>query len=124
MNEEEEKIIKSLKAKIEFFGKNYYKFIGSQVFNDLRKETKVALNLIEKLKKENEELKYENLNLKEERMIDNSSCKPLNNFYDYYDCIPKDKIRERIDTFFDNLIYVKDKDELKEALKEELLEED
>lgn len=58
--------------------------------------TKMVLNVIEKLKKENEELINENLNLKEEKMTDKSSCKPLNNFYDYYDYIPKNKIREKL----------------------------
>ena len=33
----------------------------------------------------------------------------------------KDEIRKKVDTFFDNLIFAKDINELKQALKEELL---
>lgn len=33
----------------------------------------------------------------------------------------KDKIRKKVDTFFDNIIFAKDINELKQALKEELL---
>ena len=35
----------------------------------------------------------------------------------------KDEIRKKVDTFFDNLIFAKDINELKQALKEELLGE-
>lgn len=35
----------------------------------------------------------------------------------------KDEIRKKVDTFFDNIIFAKDINELKQALKEELLGE-
>ena len=63
----------------------------------LRRENRELMERLTDTVKENEELKYENFNLKQEKMIDKSSCKPLNNFYDYYDCIPKSKIREKIE---------------------------
>lgn len=94
MTEEENKAIESLKTKIEFMGDNYYKIMGSQVFNDLRKETKVALNLIEKLQKEIEEKTIiimagaEKVKQLEKEFIIKQEVKE--------NYIPKDKIRELI----------------------------
>lgn len=112
MTEEEKKAIEMLKdrqkdllegSKSDFYSSN------RELYKEHAEAIDTILNLIEKLKKENEDLKYENLNLKEERMIDNSSCKPLNNFYDYYDCIPKDKIKGKIKEYNKEIKTYEDK---------------
>lgn len=87
MTEEEKKAIESLKVKIEFMGDNYYKIMSSQAFNDLRKETKVVLNLIEKLKKENEEF----LKQDEKYVKHYVTMRDIKKYF-----IHKDKIREKI----------------------------
>ena len=56
------------------------------------KETKVALNLIEKLQKENKELKNESKS--KQKAYDDCYCEYKH--YKQYDSIPKDKIKELI----------------------------
>lgn len=129
MTEEEKKAIEKFKTKIKYHLDNP---LGTFVYTTLDDHyLKVILNLIEKLQKENEERKSEieifykwlsftckELGISEDTPIIDMLQEIKENY------VPKDKIREKIDTFFDNLIYAKDKDELKEALKEELLEEE
>lgn len=49
---------------------------------------------MKKQKKEIEELNFENIELKQEKIIDKNKIKKQDNFYDYYNYISKDKIRE------------------------------
>ena len=50
----------------------------------------------DKLQKENEKLNIENINLKRNQIIDKSSIPNQENFYDYYNFVSKDKIRDKL----------------------------
>lgn len=50
----------------------------------------------DKLQKENEKLNIENINLKRNQVIDKSSIPNQENFYDYYNFISKDKIKDKL----------------------------
>lgn len=123
MTEEEKEAIECLKGMIQSGGT-----LDSGFERGEEKIFQTILNLIRKLQKENED-KYkgiERLKKKCEELRKQNIEKVSSFVFDRikHNYIPKDKIREKIDTFFDNLIYAKDKNELKEALKEELLEEE
>ena len=51
--------------------------------------TKDLQNAIKNLIKENEDLNNENINLKEEKIIDKNKVPEQNNFYDYFTHMPK-----------------------------------
>lgn len=56
-----------------------------------------VIDAIETLISENKELKEENFNLKQKQIIDKCSIPRQDNFYDYYNFIPKSKVEEKIE---------------------------
>lgn len=91
MNKEEKSLISFLKFSI-----LDYEELDTSVLEYIDEKKKKVLNYIDKLQKENEELNIENINLKRNQIIDKSSIPNQENFYDYYNFISKDKIRNKI----------------------------
>ena len=107
------------KKAIEFFEKRQ-KNMGDYR-GPLKENTDIVLNLIEKQQKEIERLENKD---KEYIKILNNNLKWQEKYKELKnDSIPKDKIIKRIDNFFDDIIFVKDINELKKLLKEKLLGE-
>lgn len=124
MSEEEKKAIEELKQELESTIRANNCGLSN---NDFKREINTyttVLKLVENQQKEIEELKQQNINLVQEKMINKNSTQPLSNFYDYYDVIPKSKIKEKIKEY-DGLQII-DKTAWEEQVKPliELLEED
>ena len=77
-----------------FNNNDFYRVKALQCLLDLYKQEKEKND---KLQKEIEELNIENINLKRKQIIDKSSIPNQENFYDYYNFISKDKIKELVE---------------------------
>ena len=60
------------------------------------KDIIILKKVIDKQQKEIEELNLQNIELKQQKIIDNCSIPTQKNFNEYYNYISKDKIREKI----------------------------
>lgn len=90
-----------LKEKIEKDYKNMMEVINSTSLPLFVEDTIEDMHiLVETLIAENKELKEENFNLKQQKIIDKCSMPSQDNFYDYYNYIPKSKVEEEIDGKF------------------------
>ena len=96
MSEEEKKAVEILKKLSKEYEKLDYRF-GNMLEFEQTNAIYMVLKLIENQQKEIEELKQQNFNFVQEKMINKNSTQPLSNFYDYYDVIPKTKIEEKIE---------------------------
>lgn len=89
MTEEEKKAIEYMKE----FQKDLY---GASIKNLMASYLDTIFNLINKQQEEIEELNLQNIELKQQKIIDNCSIPTQKNFNEYYNYISKDKIREKI----------------------------
>ena len=70
---------------------------------------KGLLDLYQQEKEKNKELELKNIEIKQKQIIDKNSIPQQDNFYDYYNFISKDKIKEKIE-LLKYILKAKEKD--------------